>query len=81
MIYTVKYRKPWWPFWRKIKKVTGDATLDNDTKQFFPYRVLMLEDKTRLELPYSLILKFSPDRFHSIHKDMERSARQSIPVN
>ena len=81
MLYTVKYRKPWWPFWKKFKRVKGDASYDREAQQFMPYRVLILEDETRLELPFSLILKFCPKRFQSIHKDMEREAGQSIPVN
>jgi len=81
MLYTVKYRKPWWPFWRKIRRVKGDATYDKNARQFLPYRVLILDDETRLEMPHGLILKFHPDRFRSIHKSVDVDARQSVPVN
>jgi len=84
MLYTVYYKKPFWPFWKKIKRVKGDWLLVKDEKRdprALPIRVVSCDDETRIELPLtSLIVKFSPERFWYIQKSMSQEAGQEIQV-
>jgi len=80
LFYTAYYKAPHlFSRWHKVKNVKGDFTADKNGP-FLPYRVLVLADETRLEVPYSYIIRFLPDRFASIHAKMETEAGQKIPV-
>jgi hypothetical protein len=84
MLYTVYYKQPGGLFWRKLKRVKGDTIYRDDslggTKMPIPVRVLILEDETRLEIPCSMIIRFSRERFFSIKQKMESEAGQAIPT-
>lgn len=56
MSYQVRYKKPWWPFWRRVKQVKGD--------EFFGQaRALYLDAGGMMLLPaQGLILEFGPER-------------------
>ena len=85
MLYTVYYKKPLWPFWKKIKGVKGDTMLYRDDQRdphSLPVRVIICDDESRYELPLnSLIIKFSPDRAYHVLQKMEQQAGQKIPAN
>lgn len=76
--YTVYYRHPLSPFWRKIRNVTGDVSGLLTPAGAFPMRVLFLADRTRIELPLSVVIKFSPGRFEVVRENMERDAGQKM---
>jgi len=78
MTYTVYYKKPGGFLWHKIKNVEGDTIIDTDKGQALPVRVLLLADKTRLEIPMTCLIKFSRERFFDIQNNMEREAGQKI---
>jgi len=74
MLYTVKYKKPGWLFWRKLKRVKGDGiVMETGNSRFF-----ILDDETRIELPTKFIFKFDRERFFVIKQDMEEEARQRV---
>lgn len=73
MTYTVFYRFPIWPFWRKFKNVTGDFQQYDQHMNAIPgVRVLTLAGGSRIELPTSLIIKFSPERQIIIEQNKQR---------
>jgi hypothetical protein len=79
MNYLVKYRKCGAFFWRKIKKVKGDASLMREDG--LAMRVFVLEDETRIEIPaLSHEFFFSKDRFLVVTKNMEAAAGQKLTV-
>lgn len=78
MFYTVYYKKPGALFWHKVKNVEGDTTLESEKGHVSPMRVLLLSDKTRLEVPMTCLVKFSKERFFDIQANMEREAGQKI---
>ena len=74
MTYTVFYRRPWWPFWRKFKRVKGDSLqYDQRMNAAADIRVLYLLDDTRVELPAGiLVIKFSPGRNLVIEQNKQK---------
>jgi hypothetical protein len=72
MLYTVKYKKPQWWFWRKLKNVKGDGIVFGGSGQAIPVRYFILMDESRVELPSSMMFRFDPDRFRMIQEDMRR---------
>lgn len=80
MLYKASVKEP-----GKRKRIVYDrvkADLAYETKSGvpLPVRVLILEDETRVEIPMTWLIEFSPDRFRSIHNKMEKDAGQKIPV-
>lgn len=73
MIYTIKYKKPEWLFWRKIKRVKGDIL----EKSCW---VIVLDDESQIVLPPTMMMRFPKERFVKIHKQMEAEAGKSIPL-
>jgi hypothetical protein len=85
MFYEVSYKKPGAMFWKRIKNVEGDLLLADDrpdgSNQPLPVRVLILADKTRIELPMNgVIIKFSPQRFYDSVKRAESETGVSLKV-
>jgi hypothetical protein len=85
MLYEVSYKKPGAMFWKKIKNVEGDLLLADDrpggSNQPLPVRVIILADKTRIELPMNgVILRFSPARFMDSMKRAEAETGVSLKV-
>ena len=77
MTYTVFFRKTGSKDWQKLENVKGDGFVDA-----MPYRMFILADETRVEVPMDdVIFKFSPERFQILKKQMEREAGQAIPTN
>jgi len=81
-MYNAFYRKPGALFWRKIKNVTGDSSFffngRDGTQHVQPLRVLTLADNTRIELPMTVIVKFSAERFEEIRAQMSKESGQNI---
>lgn len=74
MIYEVKFKKIYWPFWSTLKRVKGDGFVDNKEIRFF-----LLEDESRIEVHCKdMIFKFNEKRFYSIKKKMEIEAGQPL---
>ena len=74
--YTVKYRRlGFLSRWRKLKSVKGDGLVENNLSRFF-----ILENETRIELPVSLIFKFSKGRFYTIKERLDQEAGQSVQL-
>jgi hypothetical protein len=71
----VKKTKP-----RIYANVKGDLVYETKSGAPLPVRVLILDDETRVEIPMSWLIEFSPARFTSIHSQMEKDAGQKIPV-
>ena len=85
MNYTVKYKRPGALFWRTIKDVEGDLVFCDDrpggSNMALPVRVLILRDKTRIELPLtSVMLKFSPARFYDTVRRVEAETGQDVKI-
>lgn len=80
MLYTVWYKKPRGFVWHKVKNVEGDSIIETEKGQALPMRVILLSDKTRLEIPMSCIIKFSKERFYDIQANLERESGQKIGV-
>lgn len=85
MLYSVSYKKPGALFWKTIKNVEGDLMLADDrpggSNHALPVRVLILADKTRIELPMNgVIIKFSPQRFYDSVKRAEAETGVSLKV-
>ena len=73
MYYTVevKREKDW--FWKKFKKVKGDALMEDSPE---PTRFLVLEDESRVEIPIrGTLFKFSPERFMVIKQNLEKNSK------
>jgi len=77
MVYSVRYKKFGSLFWKTVKNVEGDTIMDH-VGQALPVRVLLLADKSRIEIPMDCIIKFSKERFYDIQKQMEKEAGQKI---
>ena len=81
MKYVVWYKSPGlFSGWKKVKGVTGDTIIETEKKQAMPVRVLFLENKERLEIPMSFLIRFSKERFFDIQVNMKKEAGQDIPV-
>ena len=81
MKYVVWYKSPGFlSRWKKVKGVTGDTIIETEKKQAMPVRVLFLENKERLEIPMSFLIRFSKERFFDIQVNMKKEAGQDIPV-
>jgi len=74
MKYTAKYKLSNQWFWRTIKNVEGDDIMPNGC------RCLFLDNKERIEIPNTAIVKFSKERFQAVKEKMEQEAGQSIPT-
>lgn len=71
--YTVFYRFPIWPFWRKIKNVTYDFLQYDQHMNVIPgVRILLQSGGSRIELPTRLIIKFGPERNISIEQNKQK---------
>ena len=82
MKYVIWYKSPGlFSGWKKVKGVTGDTIIETDNKQAMPVRVLFLENRERLEIPMSFLIRFSKERFFDIQASMEKQAGQNLPVN
>lgn len=81
-MYAVSYKKPGALFWRKIKNVIGDGTYyfedRNRDQKPMPLRWIQLSDQTRIELPMTVLMKFSPARFEEIREQMSKEAGQQV---
>ena len=73
MTYTIKYKHPTWLFWRRIRKVKGDAL----EQQCW---VIIKEDNSQVVLPKSMIIKFPAEWFIKRHKEAEAEAGQPLPL-
>ena len=76
--YTVSYRQPGTRKFQTLKDVKGDGTLQGADGQVLPARFFILTDETRVELPVTLEIRFSPERAALIEKNMERETGQRI---
>ena len=74
MTYVVKYKKPEWWFWRKIKNVKGDGILFGQGGQVVPMRYFILSDDSRIELPMSMMFRFDSYRCRMIKKSIREEA-------
>ena len=75
MTYSVKYRMKSDIFWRKLDKVKGDLI----TKEMPDFRVFILEDESRIEIPLNgTSFKFCANRFISIKLAMEKESGQKL---
>ncbi len=71
MNYTVHYKKPHGLIWHRVKNVEGDTLMEDAKKNNMPVRVILLANKTRLEIPITCLIKFSKERFFDIQANME----------
>lgn len=72
--YTVKYKKPGWLFWRKLKGIKGDGILFGQNGQTVPVRYFILSDDSRIELPMSMMFKFDAYRCRAVEEDIRKTA-------
>jgi hypothetical protein len=83
MLYTVYFKMPGAKKWEEINDVEGDTLLVGDPNGppgSFPVRVIYQKDHTRWEIPMSCLIRFSPERFDSIKKDMENRSGQTMKI-
>lgn len=79
MFYSVKVKRPGSWFWKTYKRVKGDLAYETESGAL-PVRVLILDDETRVEIPMTWAIVFSPARFAVVHRQMEKESGQSIKV-
>jgi len=79
MVYQAKVKSPNGIFWHKYRRVKGDLAYETKTGTL-PVRVLILDDETRVEIPMSWAIVFSPARFAFVHKQMEKESGTALPV-
>jgi hypothetical protein len=70
--YDVFYKMPRWLFWRKVSKVANDAIGNT-----YPFRILIREDGTRIDLPIDVIVKYSKTRALVIKANEEARAAEA----
>jgi len=81
MKYVVWYKSPGlFSRWKKVKGVTGDTIIETEKKQAMPVRVFFLENRERLEIPMSFLIRFSKERFYDIKDQMGQEAGQTLPT-
>ena len=81
-LYEVNYRLPGAKKWNTIERVKGDTLLYGARNQPFPgVRVIICEDETRWEIPATAVIRFSPERFDVVKKNVELEAGQSVPTH
>jgi len=69
ILYTVKYKKPGWLFWRSLKDVQADGFGIELKNRYF-----ILKDDIRVELPGTLFFRFSRERFDLIQSIQAEAA-------
>lgn len=73
--YTVKYKRPGWTFWRRIKGVKGDGILfGGPGNQAVASRYFILSDDSRIELPISMMFQFDRYRCRMIEENIRRES-------
>lgn len=80
MVYTVKYKSPGGLFWHSVKNVEGDTFYFTPNGTPMPVRVLLLADKSRIEIPMTWAIRFGRERFMDIKQTMSQQAGHDIPV-
>ncbi len=71
--YTVKYKKPGWLFWLKIKNLKGDGILfGGPNNQTISSRYFILHDDSRIEMPINLMFKFDSSRCKMIDNQIRK---------
>lgn len=73
MNYTVKFKLPGAWFWKTYKNVKGDFVATD-----LPSRVFLLDDESRVEIPFGSLVVFSKERYMVVLKQMEKESGQSI---
>jgi hypothetical protein len=71
-MYTVKIKRPSGLFWKTLKNVTGDSIIETGTGVALPVRVFFFSDESRLEVPMTYLIRFSPERAASIRKSISK---------
>ena len=74
ILYTVKYKKAHWLFWKTLKNVQADGHIPN-----LPTRYFILKDDSRVEIPIDFMFKFSKERFECF-KDLEAKMAEESKV-
>jgi len=77
MNYSVWYKKPHGLIWHKVKNVEGDTIMEDVKGKSLPMRVLLLANKTRLEIPMTCLIKFSKERFFDIQENIRNESGQN----
>jgi hypothetical protein len=80
MLYTVWYKLEGDWFWKKIKKVKGDALITAD--KGFPEATYIFtkENESLIRVPFKgTVVMFSKERFVLIKQKMDSEAGQQIP--
>jgi hypothetical protein len=70
MPYTVRFRTTEKAAWEIVSGVIADDIMSFEGTPL-PVRVLLLEDKTRLEVPMSCVIEFSRERALDVEKAKE----------
>lgn len=77
MLYTVKYKKPGWVFWRRLEEVKADGVIEMSNSRFF-----ILDDETRIEIPTTFIFEFDKKRFYvseaQIQREMDENKQKEM---
>ncbi|MDX2471059.1 MAG: hypothetical protein QNL04_10840 [SAR324 cluster bacterium] len=69
MTFTVKYKLQGQWFWQSLKDVEGDSVVPENGN-----RLILLADKTRIELPKETAIIFPPARFVMIRDKVKAGA-------
>ena len=65
ILYTVKYKKPSWLFWRTLKNVQADGSTSGGGRYF------ILKDNSAVEIPGNFLLRFSPERYDLVQRNLK----------
>ena len=74
MTYVVKYKKPEWWLWRKLKNVKGDGILFGQGGQAVPSRYFILSDDSSIELPMTMMFSFDSYRCRLVEESIRQEA-------
>ena len=63
ILYTVKYKKPSWLFWRTIKEVQADGSTASGGRYF------ILKDQSAIEVPGDFLFEFGKERYALVQRN------------
>ncbi|MCK9597979.1 MAG: hypothetical protein M0R06_02995 [Sphaerochaeta sp.] len=80
MLYKVRVKMPGKSPWITYENIWGDSTYQPPGGAYMERRVLIDRDGRRIEIPFSAIIEFSPERETAIKSDMEKTAGRPINI-
>lgn len=80
MLYTVRVKMPGKSPWITYENIWGDSTYRPPGGPYMERRVLIDRDGRRIEVPFSAIIEFGPERETVVKSDMEKTAGTAVSI-